>query len=89
VARHALARVAEAAAGQPARKPIRRMRRAAGGAAGCGLCPCDAEISPFLQAALDYARFRRAAIILLTCAGPEASADPLADVVIDLAQGPR
>jgi len=49
----------------------------------------DAEISPFLQAALDYARFRRAAIILLTCAGPEASADPLADVVIDLAPGPE
>lgn len=85
---HALARVAEAAQDNP-READQRMRRAAVGPQDVVCALADAAISPFLQAALDYARFRRAAIILLTCAGPEPSADPLADVVVDLAPGPE
>jgi len=85
---HALARVAEAAQDNP-READQRMRRAAVGPQDvvCGIA--DTEISPFLQAALDYARFRRAAIILLTCAGQSPSAETLADVVVDLAPGPE
>ena len=85
---HALARVAEAAQDTP-READQRMRRAAVGPQDVVCALADAEISPFLQAALDYARFRRAAIILLTCAGPAPSAESLADVVIDLAPGPE
>ena len=85
---HALARVAEAAQDNP-READQRMRRAAVGPQDVVCAIADTEISPFLQAALDYARFRRAAIILLTCAGPSPSAEPLADVVIDLAPGPE
>ena len=85
---HALARVAEAAQDSP-REGDQRMRRAAVGPQDVVCAIADAEVSLFLQAALDYARFRRAAIILLTCAGPNASAESLADVVIDLALGPE
>ena len=85
---HALARLAEAAEDNP-READQRMRRAAVGPQDVVCAIADASISPFLQAALDYARFRRAAIILLTCAGPSSSAESLADVVIDLAPGPE
>jgi N-acetylmuramic acid 6-phosphate etherase len=87
---HALARVSEAAQDNP-READQRMRRAAVGPQDVVCAIADVEISPFLQAALDYARFRRAAVILLTCAGPmpSPSAAPLADVVIDLAPGPE
>lgn len=85
---HALARVAEAAQDNP-READQRMRRAAVGPQDVVCALADAEISPFVQAALDYARFRRAAIILLTCAGPAPAAESLADVVIDLAPGPE
>jgi N-acetylmuramic acid 6-phosphate etherase len=85
---HALARVAEAAQDNP-READQRMRRAAVGPQDVVCAIADTEISPFLKAALDYARFRRAAVILLTCAGPSPAAEPLADVVIDLAPGPE
>lgn len=85
---HALARVAEAAQDDP-READQRMRRAAVGPQDVVCAVADVAISPFLQAALEYARFRRAAIILLTCAGPMPSAEPLADVVIDLVPGPE
>jgi N-acetylmuramic acid 6-phosphate etherase len=85
---HALARVAEAAQDNP-READQRMRRAAVGPQDVVCAVADVEISPFLQAALEYARFRRAAVILLTCAGPMPTAEPLADVVIDLVPGPE
>jgi N-acetylmuramic acid 6-phosphate etherase len=85
---HALARVAEAAQDNP-REGDQRMRRAAVGPQDVVCAIADVDISPFLQAALEYARFRRAAVILLTCAGPMPSAEPLADVVIDLVPGPE
>jgi N-acetylmuramic acid 6-phosphate etherase len=85
---HALARVAEAAQDNP-REGDQRMRRAAVGPQDVVCAIADVAISPFLQAALDYARFRGAAIILLTCAGPSPSAESLADVVVDLAPGPE
>ena len=87
---HALARVAEAARENP-REGDQRMRRTAVRPQDvvCGIS--DGEISPFLQAALDYARFRRASIILLSCAGAPANleAAPAADIVVDLAPGPE
>ena len=85
---HALARAAEAAQDNP-REAEQRLRRAAVGPQDLVCAIADGEVSPFLQAALDYARFRRAAIVLLTCAGPMPTAEPLADVVIDLAPGPE
>ena len=85
---HALARVAEAAQDTP-REGDQRMSRAAVGPQDVVCAIADVDISPFLQAALEYARFRRAAVILLTCAGPMPSAEPLADVVIDLVPGPE
>jgi len=85
---HALVRVAEAAQDNP-REGDQRMRRAAVGPQDVVCAIADVAISPFLQAALDYARFRRAAIILITCAGPSPSAESLADVTIDLAPGPE
>jgi N-acetylmuramic acid 6-phosphate etherase len=85
---HALARAAEAAQDDP-REAEQRMRRAAVGPQDVVCAIAEGEVSPFLQAALDYARFRRAAIVLLTCAGPMPSAERLADVVVDLVPGPE
>ena len=84
----ALTRAAEAAQDNR-REAEQRMRRAAVGPQDVVCAIADGEVSPFLQAALEYARFRRTSIVLLTCAGPMPSADPLADVVIDLVPGPE
>ncbi|HEX7597418.1 MAG TPA: N-acetylmuramic acid 6-phosphate etherase [Polyangia bacterium] len=85
-----LSRVAEAAQDN-SREADQRMRRAAVGPQDVVCAITDSEISPFLQAALDYARFRRAGIVLLSCANPVTSvqASPMADVVVDLAPGPE
>jgi N-acetylmuramic acid 6-phosphate etherase len=85
---HGLGRVAEAALDNP-READQRMRRAAVGPQDVVCAITDGEISLFLQAALDYARFRRAGIILVSSAGVPSDAASLADVVVDLAPGPE
>lgn len=65
-----------------------RMRRAAVGPAdvACGIAASGA--TPFVRAALEYARFRRAATILVTCARPEQVAG-IADVIVAMPTGPE
>jgi N-acetylmuramic acid 6-phosphate etherase len=86
---HALASSAEASLDN-AREADQRMRRAAVGPSDVVCALADAPISRFLHTALEYARFRRAAVVLCTTAGAPAEEDePLADVVVDLAPGPE
>ena len=63
-----------------------RMRRAAVGPADvvCGVAASG--VTPFVRAALDYARFRRAARIFVTAGAVD---DTIADVVIALDTGPE
>jgi N-acetylmuramic acid 6-phosphate etherase len=64
-----------------------RMRRAAVGPADvvCGIAASG--VTPFVRTALEYARFRRAATIFVTCGAVEGAAP--ADVVIALETGPE
>ena len=64
-----------------------RMRRAAVGPADvvCGIAASG--VTPFVRTALEYARFRRAATIFVTCGAIEGAAP--ADVVIALETGPE
>ncbi len=64
-----------------------RMRRVAVGPADvvCGMAASG--VTPFVRAALEYARFRRAATILVTCAA--SGGDMPADIVIALDTGPE
>jgi N-acetylmuramic acid 6-phosphate etherase len=64
-----------------------RMRRVAVGPADvvCGVAASG--VTPFVRAALEYARFRRAATILVTCAA--SGGDMPADIVIALDTGPE
>jgi len=73
-----------------------RLRRVAVGPADVVCCIAASGTTPFVRAALEYARFRRAATILVTCAGnPEKVAgggtngERVADVVIALDTGPE
>jgi N-acetylmuramic acid 6-phosphate etherase len=73
-----------------------RLRRVAVGPADVVCCIAASGTTPFVRAALEYARFRRAATILVTCAGdPERAAgsatngERVADVVIALETGPE
>lgn len=66
-----------------------RLRRVAVGPADVVCCIAASGTTPFVRAALDYARFRRAASILVTCASPPASGERVADVVIALDTGPE
>ena len=54
-------------------------------------CIAASGVTPFVLAALEYARFRRAGTIFVTCGRvPDRDgADPLADVVIALETGPE
>src|SRR5215831_7753417 len=82
----ALTRSIEGAEDDP-RDAEQRMRRAAVGPADavCGIAASG--VTPFVRAALEYARFRRAATVFLTCGQSD---DPrIADVVIALATGPE
>jgi N-acetylmuramic acid 6-phosphate etherase len=87
---HALARAAEAAR-ENRREADQRMRRVAVGPQDVVCAISDGEVTPFLEAAMEYARFRRAAIILVSCAGQAANQQvaAMADMVIDLATGPE
>ncbi|HMF41760.1 MAG TPA: N-acetylmuramic acid 6-phosphate etherase [Polyangia bacterium] len=67
-----------------------RMRRAAVGPADVVCCIAASGTTPFVRAALEYARFRRAATILVTCAGnPPTNGQRTADIVIALDTGPE
>jgi N-acetylmuramic acid 6-phosphate etherase len=93
---HALTRSVEGAEDNP-REAEQRMRRVAVGPADVVCCIAASGVTPFSRAALEYARFRRAATVFVTCApvGAVATAaaggdgQPLADVVIELGTGPE
>ena len=65
-----------------------RLRRVAAGPADAVCCIAASGVTPFARAALEYARFRRAATIFVTC-GRVDGVTQLADVVIELATGPE
>jgi N-acetylmuramic acid 6-phosphate etherase len=69
------------------READQRMRRAAVGPADAVIGVAASGVTPFVRAALEYARFRRAATIFITCAGPPA--ETAADVVVALETGPE
>ena len=67
-----------------------RMRRVAVGPADVVCCIAASGTTPFVRAALDYARFRRAASIFVTCTGsPPTNGERVADIVIALDTGPE
>src|SRR5580765_7164104 len=66
-----------------------RMRRVAVGPADVVCCVAASGTTPFVRAALEYARFRRAATILVTCAGNPTNGERVADVVVALDTGPE
>lgn len=87
----ALTRSVEGAEDNP-REAEQRMRRVAVGPRDVVICIAASGVTPFSRAALEYARFRRAATIFVTCAAlpaPGPDEDPIADIVIDLATGPE
>jgi N-acetylmuramic acid 6-phosphate etherase len=84
----ALTRSVEGAEDNP-REAEQRMRRVAVGPADVVCCIAASGVTPFSRAALEYARFRRAATVFVTCARLPRGAEPLADVVIELATGPE
>jgi N-acetylmuramic acid 6-phosphate etherase len=87
---HALAKTVEAAL-ENRREAEQRMRKAAVGPGDVVCAVADFEVSTFLRSALDYARFRRAHVILISCADPPLAEDggALADVLVRLAPGPE
>jgi N-acetylmuramic acid 6-phosphate etherase len=66
-----------------------RLRRVAVGPADVVCCVAASGTTPFVRAALEYARFRRAATILVTCGGNPTNGERVADVVIALDTGPE
>jgi N-acetylmuramic acid 6-phosphate etherase len=84
---HALTRSVEGAEDNP-REAEQRLRRVAVGPADVVCCVAASGVTPFSRAALEYARFRRAATVFVTCTrlppGP-----PAGDVVIELPTGPE
>jgi N-acetylmuramic acid 6-phosphate etherase len=72
-----------------ARDADQRLRRVAVGPtdAVCGIAASG--VTPFVLAALEYARFRRAATIFVTCGRVTDEARAVADVVIALDTGPE
>jgi len=71
------------------REAEQRMRRVAVGPADVVCCVAASGTTPFVRAALDYARFRRAATIMVTCVGNPTNGERVADVVIALDTGPE
>lgn len=69
------------------REAEQRMRRAAVGPNDVVIGVAASGVTPFVRAALEYARFRRAATVFVTCAGtpPEAAAD----VIVGMETGPE
>jgi N-acetylmuramic acid 6-phosphate etherase len=71
-----------------ARDAEQRLRRVAVGPTDAVCCIAASGVTPFVLASLEYARFRRAGTIFVTC-GRVPDGDPLADVVIALDTGPE
>jgi N-acetylmuramic acid 6-phosphate etherase len=76
-----------------ARDAEQRLRRVAVGPTDAVCCIAASGVTPFVLASLEYARFRRAATIFVTCGRvperAESDADALADVIIALDTGPE
>jgi len=74
-----------------ARDADQRLRRVAVGPTDAVCCIAASGVTPFVLAALEYARFRRAGTIFVTCGRVPERVDgaPLADVVIALDTGPE
>lgn len=87
---HALTHAVEGAEDN-AREAEQRLRRAAVGPADAVLCVAASGVTPFVRAALDYAHFRRASTVFITCRKLERAPgdEPLADLVIELVTGPE
>jgi N-acetylmuramic acid 6-phosphate etherase len=87
---HALTHAVEGAE-DSAREAEQRLRRAAVGPKDAVLCIAASGVTPFVRAALEYAHFRRASTVFVTCAPvpPTADGQPVADVVIALPTGPE
>lgn len=87
---HAMARTVEISQ-DSRREAEQRMRHAAVGPGDFVCAVADKEVSPFLQAAMEYARFRRAHVVLVTCTQAPAAEDggALADIAVTLAPGPE
>ena len=71
-----------------ARDAEARLRRVAVGPADAVCCIAASGVTRFVHSALDYARFRRAATIFVTCGAPPQD-QSLADVIIDVQTGPE
>ena len=87
---HALARTVEIAQDNR-REAEQRMRKAAVGPGDVVCAVADGEISIFLRAAIEYARFRRAHVVLVSCTEAPVAEDggQLADILIKLDPGPE
>ena len=86
----ALARTVEIAQDNR-REAEQRMRKAAVGPGDVVCAVADGEISIFLRAAIEYARFRRAHVVLVSCTEAPVAEDggQLADILIKLDPGPE
>ena len=84
----ALTKSVEGAEDNP-REAEQRMRRVAVGPADVVCCIAASGVTPFSRAALEYAHFRRAATIFLTCARLRDDDRPACDVIIELTTGPE
>jgi N-acetylmuramic acid 6-phosphate etherase len=87
---HAMARTVEVSQ-DSRREAEQRMRKVAVGPADMVCAVADGEPSVFLIAAIEYARFRRAKVVLVACAEPPPAEDggPLADILVELDPGPE
>ena len=84
----ALTKSVEGAEDNP-REAEQRMRRVAVGPADVVCCIAASGVTPFSRAALEYAHFRRASTIFVTCARLKDDERPAADVLIELGTGPE
>jgi N-acetylmuramic acid 6-phosphate etherase len=87
---HALTRSVEGAEDN-AREAEQRMRRAAVGPGDVVIAIAASGVTPFARAALEYAHWRRAATVFVTCGRADRRDDgsPIADVIVELATGPE
>jgi N-acetylmuramic acid 6-phosphate etherase len=87
---HALARTVEISQ-DSRREADQRMRKVAVGPGDVVCAVADREVSVFLLAAIEYARFRRAHVVLVSCTSPPPAEDGggLADILIQLDTGPE
>jgi len=87
---HAIARTVEISQ-DSRREAEQRMRKVAVGPGDVVCAVADLEVSIFLRAAMEYARFRRAHVVLVSCAPPPPAEDggALADILIQLDAGPE